>query len=96
MFHRLTSAERRRLCELTKEMRTIQDVTDAFGDPDTKQHIGVVVTKPERDGKPETTQSYPVMIYRKLSDTADVHVTIYPDDRVGISFHGKAVKKNTS
>src|SRR5579864_1821424 len=86
LFHRLTHAERRRLCELTKEMRTLQDVMAAFGVPDIKQPIGMVITKPERDGKPETTQSYPVMIYRKLSDTADVHVTVYPDDRVGISF----------
>jgi hypothetical protein len=54
----------------------------------------LVITKPEREGKPETTQSYPVMIYQKLSDVADVHVTIYPTDRVGISFQGKAVKKN--
>ena len=75
-------------------MRTLQDVTGAFGEPDTKQPIGMVITKPERDGKPETTQSYPVMIYKKLSDTADVHVTVYPADRVGISFQGKAVKKN--
>jgi len=34
------------------------------------------------------------MIFRKLSDTADIHVTVYPTDRVGISFQGKAVKKN--
>jgi hypothetical protein len=54
----------------------------------------MVITKPERDGTPETTQSYQVMIYQKLSDIADVHVIIYPADRVGISFQGKAVKKN--
>jgi hypothetical protein len=94
LFHRLTHAEQRRLCELTKSMRTIQDVTAAFGEPDIKQPVGMVITKPERDGKPETTQSYPVMIYTKLSDIADVHVTIYPTDRVGISFQGKGVKKH--
>jgi hypothetical protein len=94
LFHRLTRAEQRRLCELTKEMRTLRDVTTAFGEADTMQPIGMVITKPERDGRPETTQSYPVMIYRKLSATADVHVTVYPDDRVGITFQGKAVKKD--
>jgi hypothetical protein len=35
-----------------------------------------------------------MMIYTKLSEFADVHITIYPTDRVGISFQGKAVKKN--
>ena len=91
LFHRLTHAEQRRLCELTKSMRTTQDVTAAFGEPDIKQPVGMVITKPERDGKPETTQSYPVMIYTKLSDTADVHVTVYPTERVGITFQGKGV-----
>ena len=94
LFHILTDTERRRLCELTKDMRTVQDVMTAFGEPDIKQPVGMVITEPERDGKPETTRSYPVMIYQKLSDIADVHVTIYPADRVGISFQGKAVKKN--
>ena len=32
------------------------------------------------------------MIYTKLSDVADVHVLIYPNDRVAISFQGKEIK----
>ena len=75
-------------------MRTVQDVTAAFGEPDIRQPIGEVVITPERDGKPETTKSYPAMIYTGLSETADIRVTIYPADRVGISFEGKAVKKD--
>src|SRR5262249_25032583 len=94
LFHTLTDVERQRLVRLTKDMRTVQDVTTAFSKPDIRQPVGMVVTKRERDGKPETTQSYPVMIYRKLSKIADVHVTIYPTDGVGVSFQGKAVKKN--
>jgi hypothetical protein len=80
LFHRLTDIEQHRLVNLTKDMRTLQDVTTAFGEADIKQPVGMVITKPEREGKPETTQSYPV--------------TIYPTDRVGVSFQGKAVKKN--
>ncbi len=94
LFHRLTHAERQRLCDLTKDMRTVREVTTAFGEPDIKHPVGMVITKPERDGKPETTQSYPVLIYQKLSDAADVRVTVYPDERVGISFQGKAVKND--
>ena len=94
LFHTLTDAERQRLCNLTKDIRTLQEVTNAFGEPDIRQPIGWVSTTPERDGKPETTKSYPVMIYSKLSEFADVHVTIYPTDRVGFSFQGKAVKKH--
>ncbi len=54
----------------------------------------MTITTPERDGRPETTQSHPVMIYTRLSETADVHVIVYPTDRVGISFQGKEVKKD--
>jgi hypothetical protein len=96
LFHTLTDAECRRLCDLTKDLRTVQEVTASFGEPDIKQSVGMTVTKPEREGKPERTQSYPVMIYTKLSDIADVHVTIYPADRVAITFQGKPVKKNAS
>ncbi len=75
-------------------MRRIQDVTATFGEPDIRHAIGMVITTPERDGKPETAQSYPTMIYTKLSETADIHVAVYPNDKVGISFQGKAVKKD--
>ena len=93
LFHTLTDAERMRLVTLTKDMRTLEDVKTKFGEPDINQPFGMVTTQPEREGKPETTQSYPVMVYQKLSDTADVDVIIYPLDRIGIRFRTKAVKK---
>ena len=94
LFQRITDDEQRRLCDLTKDMRTVQDVTAAFGEPDIKQPVGMVQTTPERDGKPGITQGCPVMIYTKSSDIADIHVTIYPTDKVAISFQGKGVKKD--
>jgi hypothetical protein len=92
LFHTLTDIERQRLVDLTKDMRIVQDVIHAFGEPDIRQPVGLVVTKPEKDGNPEATQSYPVMVYTKLSKTADVRVTIYPMDRVGIGFMTKGKK----
>jgi len=89
LFQTLTDAERQRLCDLTKELRTVQDVIAAFGEPDNRWPMGKVVTIPEKEGIPETTQSYPAMTYTKLSDAANVNVTVYPTDRVGISFQGK-------
>jgi hypothetical protein len=90
LFHTLTNAERRRLVTLTEGMQTVSDVTRAFGEPNIRHSVGLVVTRPERAGNPEATQAYPVLMFTELSDIADVHVTIYPTDRVGISFHGKA------
>lgn len=92
LFHTLTDVELERLVTLTKDMRTVEDVTRAFGEPDIRMPVGMVITKPEGDGKPETTQSYPMLIFTKLSEIADVHVAVYPTDRVGITFQGKGKK----
>lgn len=89
LFYRLTDAEQQRLAQLTKELQTVQDVIAAFGEPDIGQPVGIIVVTREKEGVPETTQAYPVMIYTRLSAVADVHVTVYPADKVGISFQGK-------
>ena len=88
LFHRLTDAERHRLTELTKDLRTVQEVIAALGEPDLKG-LRVSVTTPEKEGKPETTQTYPAMTYSKLSDSAIINVQVYPNDRVAITFQGK-------
>src|SRR5215467_7303905 len=88
LFHRLTEAERHRLTELTKDLRTVQEVAAALGEPDV-QGLRLTVTAPEKEGQPETTQTYPAMTYSKLSDTAIINVQVYPDDKVGITFQGK-------
>lgn len=96
LFHRISDAEQHRLCNLTKDLRTVQDVTAAFGEPDIYQKIGCVTTTPERREKPSITKSRPVMIYTKLSEIADVHVTVHPTDRVDVHFQGKGVKKDAA
>ena len=77
---------------LTHSLHTVQEVTSAMGEPDLKRPNGMVSTTPERDGNPEITLTYPTMIYTKLSGVADVHVLIYPNDRVAISFQGKEIE----
>jgi hypothetical protein len=88
LFHRLTEAERHRLTELTQDLRTVQEVTAALGEPDVKG-LRLTVTTPEKEIQPETTQSYPALTYSKLSDTAIINIQVYPDDKVGITFQGK-------
>jgi len=88
LFHQLTGAERHRLTELTRNLRTVKDVIASLGEPDVKG-LSMAITKAEKEGMPETTQNYPVMTYSKLSDVANVHVQVYPTDRVAITFQGK-------
>jgi hypothetical protein len=50
-------------------------------------------TTPEQEGTPETSQSFPTMIYSNLSEVAEVRVVLYPMGRVEFLFSGKALKK---
>ena len=92
LFHRLTEAERQRLMRITKDLKTVQEVVSAFGEPDIRQHSGMVIIKPGRADEPECSQSYPVMIYKGLSEVSDVDVIVYPDDKVGITLRSKPLK----
>jgi len=89
LFQKLDLAEQQRLFELTKNLQTVQDVIAAFGEPDTRRPFGMMVVATGPEGAPQTTQSYPMMVYSKLSPSADVHVTIYPMEKVGITFQSK-------
>ena len=90
-FARLTSKETRRLTELTNKLESLEQVFAALGQPDRDGPVGMTVVTPEGDGKPETTQNFRVLVYTKLSETADIHVTVYPMDRVAFTFQGKYV-----
>lgn len=93
-FHILTDAERERLLYLTKDMQTVQDVIHALGEPDFRFPVGIVVSKTDKDDL-EMTQSYPTMMYTKVSETADLHVTVYPTDRVSVCIQRKGKKQAT-
>jgi hypothetical protein len=89
LFQRLDDFERRRLSELTKDLRTVQEVVAAFGQPDVRRPVGMTIIRPEIEGVPETAQSFPAMTYSRLSETANVYVSVYPDDKVSVSFQPK-------
>jgi hypothetical protein len=91
LFARLTGKETRRLTELTKPLRTLKQVLSSLGKPDRDNAVGMTVVTPERNGKPETTQNFRTLVYTNLSDSAEIHVTVYPMDRVAITFQGKYV-----
>ena len=91
LFARLTNKETRRLTDLTKDLHTLEQVLTALGQPDRDSPVGMTIVAPERSGKPETTQNFRTLVYSKLSETAEVHITVYPTDRVAIMFQGKYV-----
>lgn len=94
LFHTITEAESHRLAKLTSGLRTVQQVIGALGEPDFRFPNGTRQSIPEQDGKPETVKYSDSMIYDRLSETILVYIEVLSNDRVGISFQGKPLKKN--
>ena len=91
LFARLTDKERWKLTELTKGLQTLDQVLATLGPPDRYDAVGMTVETPERCGKPGTIQNFRTLVYTKLSETAQINVTVYPMDSVAITFQGKYV-----
>ena len=93
LFARVPSEEARRLAGLTQPLETVGAVLSALGKPDRDSEAGAMITTPEKDGQAEETRAYRTLVYGGLSEIADVHVTVYPLDRVAFSFRGKYLGK---
>ncbi|MEK6322671.1 MAG: hypothetical protein AABN33_13425 [Acidobacteriota bacterium] len=91
LFATISVQEQSRLAELTKSLKRLDDVTAALGEPDRDEAAGLIVTRPKSEGRPPETQAYRTLTYTGLSETADVRVTFYTDERVEITFCGKCI-----
>jgi hypothetical protein len=91
LFARISGDEGDRLFTLMAEASTLTELIERFGEPDRDSARGVVVETPERDGQAPTVEARRVLVYTKLSEVADVHVEVYPDDRVAILLQGKYI-----
>ena len=93
LFARLTNEERWRLVDLTKPLKTVEDVVAVLGQPDSDREAGSINTYPEKDGNPEETTYQRILSYRNLSETANVRVMVYATGQVAFSFTGKSLEK---
>jgi hypothetical protein len=91
LFTHISSTEQTRLWKLTDPLKTLSQVLETFGQPDEDHEHGMGFEWPERDGRPPTSETHRALVYKGLSDTADVRVTVYPDDRVAFAFMGKYI-----
>ena len=91
LFARISHKEHRRLDELTQHLKTLDEVLAALGTPNRDQPHGFGSMTPATDNQPPTHNTYRVLVYTELSDVAEVHVTVYPLDRVYISYQGKYI-----
>jgi hypothetical protein len=91
LFARIPSKERDRLFALMKGLNTVAGLIARCGEPDSDSARGVFIEVPERDGNAATIKSRRLLVYSKLSEVADVHAYVYPDDRVEIVLRGKYI-----
>lgn len=86
-FSRISNEEFRRLSNMTKNIRTIEDAIKALGAPEVDSHVEV--TSPIKDMKPEVRKAFRSIVYSNLSETADIRITDYLEDKVRVQFEGK-------
>ena len=92
LFATISEDERFRLREVTTQLKTLDDVLVNFGKPDQDHENGVMIMVPEMGDNSPKEQSYRSLVYENLSDVADIRVTVYPNERVGIGFTGKYIR----
>jgi len=88
-FHNLDHQEQMRLIKVIGGLKTLADVMDRFGAADFDVPNATFVTERADAVSPKTTY-FRQMIYRGLSDTADVHVVVGLNDVVQFSFSPKS------
>jgi hypothetical protein len=91
LFAVVTQAETARLKNLTRDIRTIEDAIRVFGVPDFDLPDGETVSSPQSETEPVHIESFRVIGYSGLSQTADVRITDYRRSRPGIVFIGKYI-----
>ena len=91
LFATLSDEERHRLIKLTKSLKTLGETIATLGEPDRDDDAGAIVGFPETEDSPPKEQAYRVLVYENLSDVANVNVTVYPNERVGVWFVGKYI-----
>lgn len=90
LFMHITHAETERLKDLTRDLKTLDDVLNAFGSPDFDSPTGCSVTKDDSTGRPKTTY-YRQLTFTGLSDTANVDAVVGLNNQVQFSFMPKHV-----
>ena len=84
--------ESHRLQDLTKNIKTPEQLFEAFGNPDQDFEVSGGFTTPGSEGEPPETMLGPRrVVFKGLSDTADVHVRIDRYDRLRFSFAGRYI-----
>ena len=93
-FATITDTEWGRLRDLTRGLKTVVEVIEKFGEPDQDLPDGLSVKSRGSETEAQTVNSYRMLLYTKLSETAVVQFIDYgPDRGVRATFQGKHLGK---
>jgi len=88
----VTHEESYRLEKLTRDIKTSEELFSTFGVPDHDFEVGGSCTSPGSEEEPPKTRLSPRrVVYKSLSNIADVHVTIDRYDRLRFSYQGRYI-----
>ncbi len=90
-FTKITTAEESRLRSILDGIRTLEHAIEKLGEPDKDDHRGITVEIPDKDGQIPRKESFRVLQYFGLSETAEVWITDYHKDEVHITFQSKPI-----
>ena len=82
-----------RLVELTRNLKSVDQAIRALGRPDRIVAGGLRVRTPPKGRRPPRVQDYRVLIFTKMSDTADVELADGGPEGISFSFCGKYLGK---
>lgn len=91
MFATVSSDETIRLHQLTKDLKTEEDVLAHLGKPTHVFDPGATIAEPDDGDKPGEIRTCKSLRYESHSDTATINVNVGRHGKVRISFSGKYV-----
>jgi hypothetical protein len=91
LFAAISRDEEERLAQLLSPIKTMQQAIDAFGPPQMDSFCVMRETRRDNPSNPPMAQRCREILYKGLSDVADVRIRELPDGRVSFTLQGKHI-----
>jgi hypothetical protein len=91
LFHEVPRAEMDRLVNRLETIRTLGDALEQLGPPDEDNPRGTTDHCPEEGSRPPLHYACRTLVYRSLSEVAEVRIAQLPDGKVSFAFSGKQI-----
>ena len=93
-FTHVTDAEKYRIEQLTKGLKSLDEVIERFGEPDEVFEQGIGVATAGSEGHPPRFDCYRTLVYKTISETAEVNFVEFRPDQIHVSLIAKYIKSS--